>query len=112
MIRFGIKFSETDIALTFAWKEVVELATDVIFFGPPFDAVRNYARMFHDCWTVQYARQIFFDIAKETTGDSFSSYLLSSAYKDTMLYIYANESKKLATIDRLLTFNETDVQCV
>lgn len=43
---FVIELCGTDKTLTFSWREVIDFAKDVYFFGAPVDGVRNYTRLF------------------------------------------------------------------
>ena len=69
----------TSTKLTFAWGEVINFAKDVMFFGPPRAASREYAKLFSKVWSLEHAQQIYNHIGQETAGDSFASYTLSCA---------------------------------
>ena len=84
---FTIQFAGTDHTLPFTWKEMIEFAGDVKFFGAPVEGVRNYSRLFKSVFTEKYAQQIYYEIAKETAGDSFASMALAHAFKDCIIGI-------------------------
>ena len=42
---FTIQFDGTDEMLTFSWKDVVDMAEDVYFFGPPQNGARRYEKL-------------------------------------------------------------------
>ena len=84
---FTIEFHCTAATLPFQWRQMVDFANDVYFFGAPVAGVRDYGRLFRSSWTVKYARQIYYEIGLETAGDSYSSMALSNAYKDAIIGI-------------------------
>ena len=57
---------------------MIELAEDILFFGPPKDKVRIYSDIFRQRTTPAYLRQIYRGMAKETFGDERASSSLSS----------------------------------
>ena len=102
---FVVGLEGTGQKLTFAWGELVTLAEEVMFFGPPRAASREYSKLFAHVWTIAYAKQIYAHIGRETAGDSFASYALSCAYLTCSKNIYMRES--LAGHD-LLSFDENE----
>ena len=101
-----LKFYGTGATMPFEWRQMVDFAQDVYFFGAPVDGVRNYGRLFRSCWTEDYARQIYYTIGQETTGDSFSSLALSNAYKDAIIGIKEKQKRQAEERNKLLQFNE------
>ena len=43
---FSVQFEGTNNTLSFQWKQVCNLADDVVFFGPQMDGTRQYNRIF------------------------------------------------------------------
>ena len=102
---FVVGLEGTGQKLTFAWGELVTLAEEVMFFGPPRAASREYSKLFAHVWSIAYAKQIYAHIGHDTVGDSFVSYALSYAYLTCSKSIYMRDS--LADHD-LLSFDENE----
>ena len=103
---FTLRFDGVDDTLTLAWKEMVELADQVLIFGRPYESTRNYDRLFRDKHKEVYVQQIFQDLSRETWGDHVASYALLCAYQNRLLTL-AREKKAEPKI-QWLNFYETD----
>ena len=78
---FSIQLYDSDKKLSFTWLPVIELAEDILFFGPPKDKVRIYSDIFRQRTTPAYLCQIYRGIAKETSSDERVNSSLSSNSK-------------------------------
>ena len=103
---FVVAYRGTDVKITFSWREVIDMADDVCFFGEPRGAARDYSRLFCSVFSRPYAQQIYYDIRRETAGDLFASYALSNVFLTCMMNVYkkAVETQSVP----MLTFYESD----
>ena len=79
------QISGIDLKLSFMWREVISLANDAPFFGPPLDQSRHYHEMFRFKSNIPLVQLIFREMVNETFGDSYASSSLTLAYTKKML---------------------------
>ena len=107
---FLVQFDETEIKLDFRSKEVLELCDGMLVFGPPFNSSRRYNLAFgKDRTNTNYLKQIYWQLARETYGDAFSSSsALLQAYHQRVIAITSAELERSLANDQLLSFKETE----
>ena len=77
---FAINLDGTSEQITFSWMDVISMAEDVYFFGPPLNGARRYEKLFVDKHREDYVKQVFHDMSRETFGDVYASSALLVAY--------------------------------
>ena len=80
---FTVQFAGTSITTTIPWPALIDLAEDLMVFGPPLDGSRRYSKCFNqnrsDLGTL---RAIFRGLARETIGDVYATSALVMAYAE------------------------------
>ena len=102
---FGMTLDRTgEELLSIQWRQIVELAEDILIFGPPTKRSLQYEEVFR--WKTDGAklRSIFLTLSRETFGDSYSSQSLRLAYKDRLVEVMEDQMDKEDLIRNLLTF--------
>ena len=106
---FSISFTGTELKLSFFWRDVVKQANDLYFFGPALDSSRRFSYAFgKNRKSITLLKRIYWDLGRETYGDTISSASLLIAYQSKLLAVREQQLKKEKTVDDLLTFNETN----
>ena len=82
---FTIQFDGTDENITFSWKDVLDMAEDIYFFGLPQNGVRRYEKLFYHKHQVPYLQKVFQHMARETVSDVYSSRTLALAFQDALV---------------------------
>ena len=67
----------------------------------------TYRIYFRDKINVGLIRRIYHNLAKETTGNVYSSDTLSKAYGEKMLQLHTNELQRTLVQDKPLSFRKT-----
>ena len=55
---FVLQFDGTTEKVTFSWRDVVDMAEDIYFFGPPQNGARRYEKLFRQKVRVEYLQQV------------------------------------------------------
>ena len=82
------------IKLTFAWRDLVEDADDILFFGSPFNSTRPFDALFRRKRDAQYIFRVFRHLAVEYKGDTNASSQLYAAYLNSLLSVEKEEHAK------------------
>ena len=77
---FVVRLLDTDLKLTFAWKDVVQQLKDILFFGSPRALFRSFDSLFLMKSDEQYIFHVFKELAKEYWGDATASSQLYAVY--------------------------------
>ena len=112
---FTVQFNEasgTHSRLTLDWKHVIELVDNLLVFDPPLDGCRLYHKCFYDKTNIKYVKRVFYNLAKETKGDIYTSSALTLAYTQKTLQMRENKIHDLKTQHLLVTFDETTHSCL
>jgi hypothetical protein len=104
--RFVVAYRGTDVKKTFSWREAIDMANDMCFFGKPCGASRDYSRLFCSVWSQPYVQQIYYDIGQETAGDSFALYALSNTFLTCMMTVHKRSSENQSVT--MLAFYESE----
>ena len=105
----SLNFTDTNINHAFPWRDFVEHAERLYCFGPPLDSSRRYTLAFgKDRTDSALLKQIFWNLGRETYGDSLSSSSLTLAFKNAMLKLKDIELNAAQVKDEMLSFQETD----
>ena len=92
---FTVEFDKRGQQLTFLWKDMIDLADDILFFGPPLDSNHCYRNIFHWKIDLKYICHIYFHLARQTKGDHISSYAFLIPHQSRMLGLLIDASTTL-----------------
>jgi len=90
---FTVRLDDTsgDLKLTFAWKDIISQADDIMFFGTLFDSTRPFAPIFAMKRTKSYIHQVFRQFAIEYRGDANASAQLYAAYPKRIVEVQTEQ---------------------
>jgi hypothetical protein len=82
-------------SITFAWKQLIEDADDILFFGRPFNGTRPYHRLFRNKVDLPLLHHVFFQLSRETRGDTIQSSQLYAAYMERITAVLEYQVTKM-----------------
>jgi len=103
---FTLEYDGTDVAVSIGWCHIIDLASDLLVFGPPLDGTRLYSECFDDRGE-KYCMRVCMHLAKETHGDVYASSALLLAFQDRILAIRSGEIERLKIADPTVDFHDS-----